>query len=89
MGKIIIEANKEQEAGMAFVLTTDLKGYMFQVNDKADFYEQMNTKKFVSSDTAAFIENWNVGEGRYITDAAGWITDLVLSTDSIKWTKFI
>lgn len=89
MGKIIIEVKKEEEAGMAFVFTTDHKGYMFQINDKVDFYEQMNTKKFIGSETAAFIENWNISEGHYVTDEAGWITDLVLSTDSIKWVKFI
>ena len=89
MSKIIVETVKGQKAGMAFMMTEDTHPILVQFNDANKFMKKLNENKFVHEDKIAFVEEWDMDEGRYVTDKCGWIINTVFDTSRIKWVKFI
>lgn len=76
----------DNQAGMVFIMTNSNQPILAQM-DRECFMDAVKNK-FIVFEKAAFIESWDCTNGRFVSDKAGWIDDLLISTSIIKWVRF-
>lgn len=85
MGKIVIERSEDKHDKMIFIMTKDKHPILVTWNwPFGDFVELIKKDKYLRFYQAAFITDWDVATGHYISDDIGW-TELILDSTEIKW----
>lgn len=85
MGKVIVERIEGQKSGMVFIMTKDGHPILAQWNwPFGDFVDFIKKDKYLRFFDAAFITDWNIAEGHYVSDDIGW-TNMILDSSEIKW----
>jgi len=85
MGKIVIERIEGQKTGMIFIMTKDSHPILVQWNwPLGDFVELIKKDRYLHFYQAAFITDWSVSDGRYVSDSVGW-TEMLFDSTEIKW----